>query len=159
MSPLSSTSTWVTVIRPAVITAPLQAAQVDLGELDVTWNQTAGADEYLIWLSADPNFSRPVRFGPFNNEIPVDQGGPATITQRINAQVRQLAGARSVFIAVGAQNSQDATNPQPRGHIFSTPVSVTPETIPPPPPGAAVAGLGGNGLGRRAEKRVVAPKK
>src|SRR5205814_5136935 len=56
MSPLSVTTSWATAIRPAVIIDPIQGTEVDTSQLNVTWEQTPGADEYVIWVSSDPKF-------------------------------------------------------------------------------------------------------
>lgn len=141
MSPLSMTSPWTTAITPPLITEPIQGEQVNTNEMIVTWQQTPGADQYIIWLSADnPTFpeGRRVAFGPFRT-LPVDLGGDITVSQTLSfTGRRQLANARTVFVTVGARNSQDAIAPKPLGWIFSPPVGVQPETLPPTEPGAEV---------------------
>lgn len=141
MSPLSMTSPWTTAITPPLITEPVQGQQVLLSELVVTWQQTPGADQYVIWISRDdPTFpdNKRVSFGPFRT-LPVDQGGDITVSQTLGTEGRrQLAGARTIYVAIGARNSQDAIAPKPRGWIFSPPVGVQPETPPPTEPGAEV---------------------
>ena len=160
MSPLSGSSAWATALRPATLSAPLQGELVDLGELNITWNQTPGADEYFIQVSADPNFAkrRTVTFGPYNDEVPVDLGGPSAVTRQVNAQSGALAGARNVFITVGARNSQDQTNPLPRGWIYSAPLSVQAEINPPPPP-AGAAGAGAASVRQSKKDRAAAGRR
>lgn len=135
MSPLSLPTPFVTAITPPVIARPIQGQQVDLSELTVEWQQTPGANTYFIWLSRNPTFpqNRRVRFGPFTT-IPVDQGGPDTVTQVLDARANRLLGAQTIYVAVGARNSTDAVAPKPFGAIFSSPVAVQPETPPPPVP-------------------------
>jgi hypothetical protein len=153
MSPLSGSSSWATAVRPGAVTGPLNGQQVNIGELNVTFTQTPGANQYVIWVSSDPNFRRNVNtFGPFRDEVPVDQGGPAAITRQINASSNRLAGARNVFIAVGARSSLDGQPPVPRQYIFSAPISVQPETGPPNPPAGAQA-LGGGLAGKVRTRR------
>lgn len=153
MSPLSMTSPWTTAITPPLITEPVQGEQVLLSELTVTWQQTPGADQYIIWVSRDdPTFpeGRRVAFGPFRT-LPVDLGGDITVSQTLGADGRrQLAGARTIYVTVGARNSQDAIAPKPRGWIFSPPVGVQPETPPPGEPGAEVQKNGKQGKRNKA---------
>ncbi len=135
MSPLSLPTPFVTALTPPVIARPIQGQQVDLSELTVEWQQTPGANTYFVWLSRNPTFPQNgrVRFGPFTT-IPVDQGGPDTVTQVIDARANRLLGAQTVYVSVGARNSTDPIPPKPFGAIFSPPVAVQPETTPPPPP-------------------------
>lgn len=157
MSPLSSPTPWTTAIAPARITDPTFDEQVNLRELEVVWAQTPGANEYFIWLSANPTFNRGSRviFGPYTT-VPVDHGGPVELSQIINADVRKLAGARRVYITVGARNSTDKYNPKPFGAIFSPAVGVQPEVVPPPPPGGSSEtgdGKGGKSGGKNRKGR------
>jgi hypothetical protein len=147
MSPLSRSTGWVTAIAPPVITDPIAGQQVDLGELAVTWELSPGADEYIIWVSSDPNFpaNRRTAFGPFRFQPPTGTG--QTVTEIVNASGSRLGGARTVFISIGARSSQDPIKPKPFGAIFGTPVSVQPETTPPPPPGSS--SNDGKGRGRK----------
>jgi hypothetical protein len=154
MSPLSMTSPWTTAITPPIITDPIQGEQVQLDTLPVMWQQTPGADTYVIWLSRDPTFSegKRVAFGPFRT-LPVDLGGDIVVSQVLDASGRrQLAGAPTVYITVGARNSQDAIAPKPLGWIFSAPVAVQPETIPPPPPGRGGASQTDSNPGKKGGK-------
>lgn len=135
MSPLSTSSPWITAIRPATILAPQQAQEVQLDELTLTWQQTEGADTYLIWISKSANFSpdKRVEFGPFR-VLPVDQGGDPELTRTFDARSPKLRGANFVYISVGARNSQDRNKPRPFGAIFSAAVRVRNIGNPPPPP-------------------------
>ena len=135
MSPLSASSPWITAIRPATILSPVQAQEVQLDELTVTWQQTEGADTYTIWISKNANFPRDkrVEFGPFR-VLPVDQGGDPEITRTFDARSAKIRGANFVYISVGARNSQDRNKPRPFGAIYSGAVRVKPIQPPPPPP-------------------------
>jgi len=135
MSPLSSSSPWITAIRPATVIAPQQSQEVQLDELTLTWQQTEGADTYLIWISKTANFSpdKRVEFGPFH-VLPVDQGGDPELTRTFDARSPKLKGSQFVYISVGARNSQDKNKPRPFGAIFSGAVRVRNITNPPPPP-------------------------
>jgi hypothetical protein len=141
MSPLSLTSTWATAIRPARIISPLQGTEVDLTQLEITWEQTPGADEYILWISTDPRFRRGVTVrGPFQ-ESPVNLGGPLTITQTID--VSGLGASQRIFVTVGARNSQDPIPPKPLGWIFSQPLQVRSLITPPEPPNGGTPPDGG----------------
>jgi hypothetical protein len=144
MSPLSASSQFVTAIAPPLIVEPTNGSTVDLDEIIITWQQTPGANQYVIWVSREPNFSasKRVQVGPFNT-VPINQGGDLTVTQTISARSAKLRNATNVFIAVGARNSQDP-RPKPFGAIFSSAVSVQALPEPPPPPGG---GGGGGGTG------------
>jgi hypothetical protein len=135
MSPLSSSSPWITAIRPATIVAPQQSQEVQLDELTLTWQQTEGADTYLVWISKNSNFSpdKRVEFGPFR-VLPVDQGGDPEITRTFDARSPKLKGSQFVYISVGSRNSSDRNKPRPFGAIFSGAVRVRNLTGPPNPP-------------------------
>jgi len=135
ISPLSTSSPWVTAITPPLITTPVTGEQVNLNELTITWQQTPGADTYFILVSPDPNYpkGRRVSFGPFK-VLPVDQGGDDTITQTISVGGRRIAGAATLNVSVGARNSSDKLKPQPNGAIFGPSVQIRPENLPPSPP-------------------------
>jgi hypothetical protein len=159
MSPLSMSSPWVTALTPPIITEPIQGSQVQLDTLPVMWQQTPGADAYVVWLSRSPTFpdDKRVAFGPFRT-LPVDQGGDITVSQIIDASGRRaLAGARNIYLAVGARNTTDAIAPKPRGWVFSAPVAVQPETPPPPPPGRGVPAEGTVKPGKKNGKRADQP--
>lgn len=139
MSPLSSNSNFATAVSPSSVTSvdgssPTPGQQVDLTNLTLTWQQTPGADTYVIWVARDPRMrkSRKV-IGPVR-VIPVDQGGDQTVTRTLNIRSRALLRSQRVFIAVGARNSADRIKPRPFGAIFSAPIEVHPETAPPGPP-------------------------
>ncbi|MCC2670795.1 MAG: hypothetical protein K0Q72_3266, partial [Armatimonadetes bacterium] len=105
MSPLSMSSPWTTAITPGIITDPIQGEQVQLDTLPVMWQQTPGADTYVIWLSRDPTFpeSKRVAFGPFRT-LPVNLGGDLVVSQVLDASGRRpLAGAPTVYVTVGAR--------------------------------------------------------
>lgn len=144
MSPLSLPTAFVTAITPPVIARPIQGEQVDLQEVTVEWQQTPGANTYFIWFSRNPTFpeNSRVRFGPFTT-IPINQGGPDTVTQVIDARSNRLLGAQTIYISVGARNSTDSIAPKPFGAVFSAPVAVQPETPPPDPPTQQSAGATG----------------
>jgi len=161
MSPLSMSSPWVTAISPPIITDPIQGEQVQLDTLPVMWQQTPGADAYVVWLSKSPTFpeDKRVSFGPFRT-LPVDQGGDITVSQIIDASGRrQLSGARNVYITVGARNTTDALAPRPRGFIFSAPVAVQPETPPPDPPTSGAPGSGKVKPGKKGDTTPNEPVK
>jgi hypothetical protein len=142
MSPLSMRSAFATAIAPPAITQPQGGEQVQLDQLEIRWQQSLGANEYVIWVSRDPTFpaAKRVAFGPFRT-IPSDQGGTTEITRTIDARNNKLGNARIVFIAVGARNALDAIKPKPFGAIFSNPIQVQAENVPPPPPGSTAAAL------------------
>lgn len=156
MSPLSLPSHFVTALTPPSVVAPVQGQQVDLGELTVTWQQTPGANTYYVWVSKHPSFrsNQRVAFGPFTT-LPVDQGGDLTVTQVLDVRSNRLLGQAVVYVSVGGRNSNDRSNPQPFGAVFSAPVSVRPEVTPPPPPGSGSPGRPGRGTGRPATGRPV----
>lgn len=137
MSPLSATSPWATAISPAAISAPTNNQQVQIDQVAFSWQQTPGADQYVIWASRSPSFTdaRRVAFGPFRT-LPVDQGGDTEITRTVDIRSSRLPTSGRVFLTVGARNSQDAKPPRPFGYIFSAPIQVQAEVTPPPPPGA-----------------------
>ncbi|HTE20552.1 MAG TPA: hypothetical protein VK689_19470, partial [Armatimonadota bacterium] len=79
ISPLSQSTPWATAIAPPVIGRPIGGEQVQLSELGVTFQQTPGADSYIIWVSRDPNFAQGRRLVfRVPRTVPVDQGGPTT---------------------------------------------------------------------------------
>jgi len=138
MSPLSMSSPWVTAITPPTISAidnlpPSSDQQVNPDLVTVEWQQTAGADTYLIWVATDPNFHNKTIFGPFTT-VPTNQGGPTTVSRQITLR-GSLRRNQTLFISVGARHSTDHIRPRPFGAIFSIPVTVKPEVTPPPPPG------------------------
>lgn len=141
MSPLSLGSRYVTAIGLPTITAvngvsPSEGQQVDLKALQLEWQQAPGANQYIIWVSTDPTFrgsSRTIFSG--GNSIPVNLGGPGSMTRTINANKPGLRKHRRLYVAVGARNSGDP-KPQPYGAIFGAPISVRNENAPPPPPGS-----------------------
>ncbi len=135
MSPLSGSSPWITAIRPPTIVAPQQSQEVQLDELTLTWQQTEGADTYLVWISKNANFSndKRVEFGPFR-VLPVDQGGDPEVTRTFDARSAKLKGSQFVYVSVGARNSSDRNKPRPFGAIFSGAVRVRNLTGPPNPP-------------------------
>jgi len=143
MSPLSDSSPWVTAITPPIITDPVVGEEVQLDALEVTWQQTPGADTYFIWLSTNPAFPEGNRvvFGPFKF-TPIDQNGDPRVTQVVNANTGRLRGANVIYLTVGGRNSNDSTTPKPFGAIFSPGVSVRPVVPPPPPPGGGLQGGG-----------------
>ncbi len=142
MSPLSSSSTWVTAIAPPVVSGindqtPSPAREVDLNNLAVSWQQTPGSDQYQILVSGDPDFhgSQVYKFGPYRTS-PVDQGGPSEVTKKIDANKGTLRRLNRVYVAVGGRNSFDRSEPVPRGFIISSFVTVKPILTPPDPPGS-----------------------
>ncbi|MFN3648374.1 MAG: hypothetical protein ACK47B_02235 [Armatimonadota bacterium] len=142
MSPLSESTPWVTAIVPPNVIAidgePVVANQeVDPRAVDVTWQQTPGADTYVIWASRNPNFGRGSRrtFGPFR-VVPSDQGGPMSVSRTINISGLANRAREPIFITVGARNSGDRTQPKPFGAMFGPAVQVRPESGPPGPPSA-----------------------
>lgn len=140
MSPLSQRTNWVTAIAPPQIThlngqavggAPLQ---VDVTRFDLQWQQTPGADTYEIWVSRKPTFKGAKLRIKAGRTLPVDQGGTPTLTRTINIRKGGYRKAQTLYIAVGARNSQDRVKPRPYGAIFSAPVAFQVERTPPPPP-------------------------
>ena len=148
MSPLSTSSPWATAITPATIIIPINNAQVDLTQLTLSWQQTPGADKYIVLISTVSNFpkgkGRSVKVGTFR-EVPVDLGGDPIITHTISVSSSKLRKARRVFISVGALNTADRATPFPRGAIYSPPVQVRVLGPPPPPPGTGPASAGEGG--------------
>jgi hypothetical protein len=138
MSQLSSRSRWITAIAPPQVLAvngldPQGIPQVDPANLSVTWQQTPGADAYVIWVAADPQFRRNRVKSGIIRTVPVDLGGAETMTASLNAFRGRLRRASRLFITVGARNSRDP-KPKPFGAIFSPAVTVQPLAAPPPPP-------------------------
>lgn len=147
MSPLSSRTGFVTAIAPPTIVQIDEEAaggnQVDLSQFIISWQQTPGADSYVIWIASDPDFKKKIQInGP--RTVPVDFGGDPIVSQQISANSSKFRRATRLFIAVGARNSGDP-KPKPFGAIFSTPVQVVPLGTPPPPPGGGGGGGGGGG--------------
>jgi len=143
MSPLSLSTKFITAIAPPIIVTPTNGQAAALSSIDVTWQQSRGANEYVIWVSSDPNFSdnRTLKVGGVTRTIGVDQGGDLQVTRNINANTAKLRSARRVFISVGARNALDP-QPKPFGAIFSAPVGVDRIDEPPPPPGGGGGGGG-----------------
>ena len=139
MSPLSMRSAFVTAMTPPSIfqvdgQSPGGATQVDLDSFTLEWQQTPGADTYEIWISRNPNFKgSKLRIKP-PKTLPVDLGGPQTVSTTINANKGSFRKANLLYITVGGRNSQDRIKPRPFGAIFSAPVAVQVEGSPPPPP-------------------------
>lgn len=147
VSPLSVSTPWVTAIAPPLIVQPTAGQQVNLAQLNVTWQKSAGADQYLIWISKDQRFSNKAVFGPFQASRPEDDGNP-TASVTIDARSAKLASSSTAYITVGAYSSVDQNRPRPFGAIFSPPVAMQPQTSPPPPPGAPGHSKGtGDGTG------------
>lgn len=138
MSPLSMTTRYVTALAPPSITAvngasPGGAPQADLRHLTVEWQQTPGADTYVVVASSGPQFRSRATLATVRT-VPLEAGGPATVSATVNANRRARGG--HVFIAVGARHRGDP-KPQPFGAIFGPPVEVAAVVSPPPPPGGA----------------------
>jgi hypothetical protein len=139
MSPLSMRSPFVTAISPPRIfqvdgQAPGGATQVDLDSFTLEWEQTPGADTYEIWISRNPNFKgTKLRIKP-PKTLPIDLGGPPTVSTTISANRGSLRRSSLLYVTVGARNSRDKYKPRPFGAIFSAPVAVQVEGSPPPPP-------------------------
>jgi hypothetical protein len=140
MTALSNGSRFVTAIAPPSISGingqpPSGSPQVDLSSVLVEWQQTPGADAYVIWASTDPSFrkGRRVASGQVRT-IPVDMGGPQLVSHTIDLSRGRLRRANRIYISVGARNTQDRVKPKPFGAIFSAPALVVPETGPPPAP-------------------------
>jgi len=138
MSPLSMTTRYVTALAPPSITAVNGVSaggtpQVDLRHLTVEWQQTPGADTYVVVASSGPQFRSRSTLATVRT-VPLEAGGPATVSTTVNANRRARGG--HVFIAVGARHRGDP-KPQPFGAIFGTPVEVLGEASPPPPPGGS----------------------
>jgi hypothetical protein len=146
MSPLSSASSWVTAISPAIITAIdndtdlSSPPDIDLRRVQLEWQQTPGADSYVVWVSPNPNFpsSNRISIGPFR-VVPVNQGGNQSITRTINADRGGLSRKRVVYFSIGAWSTSDRTRPKPLGAIFSAAAAAHPIETPPPPPGSGSA--------------------
>lgn len=141
MSPLSIGSGLVTAIAPPTITAldgqiPSSGQLINVNEFSVEWQQTPGADSYVVWVSADPTFRKKVVKFQADRTVPVDQGGPLTTSITLNANKSKLRRANRIFIAIGARRAGDP-RPRPNGAIFSSPVQALPEFTPPPPPGSS----------------------
>jgi len=139
MSPFSRISRQVTAIAPPAILSvngrtPSSGLQVDSQAIALEWQQTPGADSYLIWVSRDPTF-RSAR-AQFNGgqTLAVNRGGSATVSRTISIAKGPLRRARRLFITVGARRSGEP-RPRPFGAIFGAPIEVQVETPPPPPPG------------------------
>ncbi len=138
MSPLSVNTRYVTAIAPPVLASlngrqAVHGVQVDLQALTIEWQQTPGADRYVVWISPDPTFRRGKLAFKVPPTVPVDLGGPETVATTVNAFRGKLRRSQRVFIAVGARNSYDP-KPRPFGAIFSAPVQAEVEFTPPPPP-------------------------
>lgn len=159
MSPQSGRTRYITAIAPPTITLINEqtpgSQPVFLGEILVEWQQTPGADSYVIWVADNPDFKRKFQFNG-GRSVPINFGGPQVISRTINANNARLRRSNRVFIAVGARNSGDP-KPAPFGAIFSTPVSVQSVNTPPPPPGGG--GNGGGGENPPPPPNTAAPKK
>lgn len=138
MSPLSVPSRWVTAIGPPTITevndnpSP-SGTPVDMRRFRVRWQQTPGADTYVIWVSTDPSFRRGRLSLGSRSVVPVNQGGPATVSRVVDASRLKVRRGRRFYVSVGARRSGEP-KPKPFGAIFSAPVALVRETAPPPPP-------------------------
>ena len=158
MSPLSSPSNWATAIQPATIILPAQDAEVDLTNLTVSWQQTPGADKYILMMSTSGLFPKKgtTTIATFQ-EVPVDLGGSPIITHTVTVRDGALLGAARVFLTIGALNSGDKRKPAPLGAIFSPSLPLVPLRVPPPPPGKTgplgVAGKTFPGRGRVRGRR------
>lgn len=144
MSPSSRGSGMVTAIEPPTIVAidgsTPNNAQVQLREFQIDWQQTPGANQYVLWVGRDPGFRRRVQV-PLGRTVPVDLGGDVTVSKVVSVARAKFRGARVLYIAVGARAARDPA-PVPFGAIFSAPVAIQPLDVPPPPPGGG--GGGGN---------------
>lgn len=143
MTGLSVPSGTVTAIGPPSI-ATINGQSVGDGEavpvsttsFQVEWQQGAGADTYVIWVSSDPGFPAGKRYAtkPIRT-LPVDLGGSSTVTRTVKLNKGSLRRAKRLFVAVGGRNSRDRFRPVPYGAIFGSAVKVRPIVTPPPPPG------------------------
>ena len=138
MTPLSNRTRYVTALEPpSIVRINGQAAsnnqEVDPLGIQVEWEQTPGANRYVIWVSPDPTFRRGRKEFPGGTTVSVDSGGPATVSKTINAAVGKLRTARRLFVTVGARATGDP-RPAPRGAIFGRIVQLRPLSSPPPPP-------------------------
>lgn len=140
MSPLSLRTNWVTAIAPPLITTVNGdtpgggTVLINPQSFDLEWQQTPGADTYEIWVSRKPSFNGSKLRIKAPKTVPVDQGGPLTQSLNLNVNRGSFRNARVLYIAVGARNSQDRVKPRPFGAIFSAPVAVQVETLPPDNP-------------------------
>lgn len=142
MTPLSTGSARVTAIAAPLIVSVAGGGtsgvpQVNPAAVDLSWQQTPGADSYVVWASSTPSFrsGRRIVSGHIGT-VPVDLGGPPTVSATISlARGRLRTRSGIVYLSVGAWNSADRERPRPFGAIFSPPVAVQPQTTPPPPPG------------------------
>jgi hypothetical protein len=137
MTPLSQRTRYITALtQPTLVgingAAPANGMEVDPLSIAVTWNQTPGANAYVIWVSQDPTFRRGKKQFNGGKTLSVDSGGPSEITKTITL-TGKLRNARRLFIAVGARNVRDP-KPAPFGAIFSQAVQLKPIQSPPPPP-------------------------
>jgi len=152
MSPLSRRTNYATAIAPAQITQvdgqPAggggEPVQVDLNSFSLEWQQTPGADTYEIWISRNPSFRGGKVRIKVGRTLPVDQGGSLTESRTISVRNAGYRRTRTLYVSVGARNSQDRIKPRPFGAIFSAPVAIQVEGAPPPPP---------NGRGQAAARR------
>jgi hypothetical protein len=84
-------------------------------------------------VSTDPAFRRRKQVIQGGRTVPVDMGGPATVTRPVRIKKRALRRANRLYVAVGARRMGEP-RPRPFGAIFSAPVRVNPVPSPPPPP-------------------------
>ncbi len=138
MWPLSRASQVVTAIAPPSITtingfSVSSPVQIDPTSFQVEWSQAPGADRYVIMISRDPTFRTKKVVVGGGLTIPVELGGPQTVTRTVRIKKGFLKRARRLYITVGGRRSGEP-KPIPFGAVFSMPVTVRPEKSPPPPP-------------------------
>lgn len=137
MTPLSQRTRYITALtQPTIVgingAAPANGMEVDPLSLTVSWNQTPGANAYVLWVSQDPTFRRGKKAFNGGKTLSIDSGGPDTVTKTISLPGK-LRNAKRLFVAVGARNVRDP-RPAPFGAIFSQAVGLKPIQSPPPPP-------------------------
>lgn len=136
MTPPSRGSGMITAIAPPTIVAvnggTPAGALVDLSSFQVDWQQTPGANTYVLWVGTDPSFRRRVQIN-LGQTVPVDLGGDLTVSKVVSVARAKFRRATALYLSVGARVSRDP-KPVPNGAIFSAPIAVQVLNTPPPPP-------------------------
>src|SRR5207237_7477957 len=98
-----------TALAPPIATSPADnATGIDLTNVTFTWTTVAGADTYVVQVSADP--TNPNSYQEVARYLNPSRSGNQSVSRTVNIAAR-FAGRTLLAWRVGAKNSQDARPP------------------------------------------------
>ena len=130
------------IARPAVSIPIVPGAQDNsqaLGTVQATISPVQGADQYVIEFATTPTFARKFTYGPFFTSYA--GGATKTFVFSILSGFPNVTKGSTVFVRVGARNSNDSPGPKafgvpnPGNYVYnSEPVTFQVVDTPPGPP-------------------------